>query len=665
MRCRIGVVLLLAALAVSPVLGGQEPQGEKPSTTQSGTPVFRSGVESVRFEAIVTDKDGNPITDLTPDDFVVHEDGALQTIEQFSRVFLPPPEPHQTRQKIRTDVATNDESQDRIYVIVMTNLNWQNAVRSVKIVRKFLDDYFSDNDLAAILTLDRGGALRFTNDRAALIREAERFVERFATPWAGSHAGAPFIGRGGFGGVRPAHYDHTGEVFGDIARALSHIEARRKSIIYIGGNPGFDPYDAIDRPKSTFAEAARAAMEPILAGNLSIYPIYPGEVRGPMASGSMRALAYVSGGTPTGTDYERTFRQIIRDNSAYYVLGYQSTNPKLDGGFRRIKVEVKRKGAKVRSRTGYLTELPPIKNPNALFSFDGRVVPPPAFIPPTDLTADLTKAMDSPVTLAAVPMTVFAASRKAAPQASSQRATVTVVVELPSSGLDLIRTDDEVSGQIDLAIGATSGLRTIRGTGFAYPVHLIGDAARQEFDSKGLRLTAEITLEPGEYRLGIAAGSRGGRFGKTFYDLTVPDYSQPLLALSGVSLTSESAGATLTLQPAGIQPKLPGPTTVSRVFDRSDTLALYTEVYENIWWTDTAHAITLTTSLVTDEGVALPVTTEQRASRAPQLKTGGYAFTAKVPLKDVKPGAYTLRIAARSDFDQPRTVTHDVPIQVR
>ena len=115
MRCRFGVALLLAVLAVSLPLGGQTPSGDRSSGDPQGPPVFRSGVEAVRFEAIVTDKDGKPITDLTVDDFEVREDDAPQTIEQFTRVVLPPPDPHRQSPTIRTDVATNDESQDRIY----------------------------------------------------------------------------------------------------------------------------------------------------------------------------------------------------------------------------------------------------------------------------------------------------------------------------------------------------------------------------------------------------------------------------------------------------------------------------------------------------------------------------------------------------------------------
>jgi hypothetical protein len=43
----------------------------------------------------------------------------------------------------------------------------------------------------------------------------------------------------------------------------------------------------------------------------------------------------------------------VADLSSYYLLGYESTNSKLDGKFRSITVRVKRAGAKVRARRGY------------------------------------------------------------------------------------------------------------------------------------------------------------------------------------------------------------------------------------------------------------------------------------------------------------------------
>ncbi len=39
--------------------------------------------------------------------------------------------------------------------------------------------------------------------------------------------------------------------------------------------------------------------------------------------------------------------------SSYYLLGYYSSNPKADGGYRTIKVKVKRSGVDVRHRRGY------------------------------------------------------------------------------------------------------------------------------------------------------------------------------------------------------------------------------------------------------------------------------------------------------------------------
>jgi VWFA-related protein len=47
-------------------------------------------------------------------------------------------------------------------------------------------------------------------------------------------------------------------------------------------------------------------------------------------------------------------RKVFADVGSYYLLGYYSTNPRLDGKFRRIRVEVTRPDVTVRSRPGYL-----------------------------------------------------------------------------------------------------------------------------------------------------------------------------------------------------------------------------------------------------------------------------------------------------------------------
>ena len=52
-------------------------------------------------------------------------------------------------------------------------------------------------------------------------------------------------------------------------------------------------------------------------------------------------------------DLKKQMRRLADDLSSYYLIGYASTNAKLDGGFRTIKVRVSRPGVDVRARHGY------------------------------------------------------------------------------------------------------------------------------------------------------------------------------------------------------------------------------------------------------------------------------------------------------------------------
>jgi VWFA-related protein len=52
-------------------------------------------------------------------------------------------------------------------------------------------------------------------------------------------------------------------------------------------------------------------------------------------------------------DLDAGLKRISDDLTSYYLLGYYSTNTKLDGRFRQIRVRVKRPGVQVRARRGY------------------------------------------------------------------------------------------------------------------------------------------------------------------------------------------------------------------------------------------------------------------------------------------------------------------------
>jgi len=109
--------------------------------------------------------------------------------------------------------------------------------------------------------------------------------------------------------------------------------------------------------------------------NVSFYPVYPrglvafdapiGPDRPPTAEqdrsnlfnrqSNLRELAENTDGLAVvnTNDIDGALRRIVADLSSYYLLGYYSTNTKLDGRFRNITVRVRRPGVQVRSRRGY------------------------------------------------------------------------------------------------------------------------------------------------------------------------------------------------------------------------------------------------------------------------------------------------------------------------
>jgi VWFA-related protein len=71
---------------------------------------------------------------------------------------------------------------------------------------------------------------------------------------------------------------------------------------------------------------------------------------------SLRILAEQTDGRAivNTNDLDSGLRQIVRDSSAYYLMGYTSTLTQPDGKFHKINVRLKRPGLQVRARPGYL-----------------------------------------------------------------------------------------------------------------------------------------------------------------------------------------------------------------------------------------------------------------------------------------------------------------------
>src|ERR1700682_81552 len=179
--------LSAAVLTVAGSLGAQPPRPPAPSPSPRREPppvTFAVEVGYVEVDAIVTDRVGQPVRDLTREDFTVLEDGKPQTIDLFTQIDLPykRPEPAAPR-PVPLDVQTNARPfEGRVYVIVLDELH-TSPTRSLLVraaARRFLERHFGEGDLAAVVhtsgPAEAGQGL--TGDRTLLLGAGGRFRGR-------------------------------------------------------------------------------------------------------------------------------------------------------------------------------------------------------------------------------------------------------------------------------------------------------------------------------------------------------------------------------------------------------------------------------------------------------------------------------------------------------
>src|SRR4051812_31431460 len=69
---------------------GQPAAGQPPASAQQPPagkqPVFRGGTNQVRVDVTVLNKKGDPVADLTRDDFEVREDGVVQEVQNVKMI---------------------------------------------------------------------------------------------------------------------------------------------------------------------------------------------------------------------------------------------------------------------------------------------------------------------------------------------------------------------------------------------------------------------------------------------------------------------------------------------------------------------------------------------------------------------------------------------------
>jgi hypothetical protein len=182
--------------------------------------------------------------------------------------------------------------------------------------------------------------------------------------------------------------------------------------------------------------------------------------------------------------------------------------------------------------------------------------------------------------------------------------------------------------------------------------------------TSGFRVISTMDLPPGRYQLRIAAREANTkRAGLIFYDVEVPDFAKERLSMSGVALTSMGSSAAPTARPKDPLLKLlPGPLSTYRDFVQNDEVALFTEVYEA--GGSPAHKVEIALALQAEGGQTVFQTREERDSSELSGSSGGYGFSARIPLRDIPPGLYVLRVQAESRIADRISVSRETIINV-
>jgi VWFA-related protein len=337
-------------------------------------------------------------------------------------------------------------------------------------------------------------------------------------------------------------------------------------------------------------------------------------------------------------DLASAFARIDADRRFHYLLTYTSTNPSMDGSYRRIAVKVKRRGADVRARSGYVAL--PVLGTVPVLRFESNA-----------LSA-----------LAATPRPTQVPLRAAAfrfPEADGTTR-VALYVQAPGSGVAYFVDDKETAWQTHFTIlarvldekGETvrKGSQPYRMTGPAKDVHV----ARQG----DILFYRQPTLDAGRYTIDYALYDElSGQAGTGALPLRVESHEPAALAMSDVVLVDRAeavppeqrdAANPLYLDSTLVYPNLGTPLVRST---RGSLVFFYTARAGK-------RPLTGRVDLVQD-GRAIAT----RALAVPAADDHGLIQHAnELPLDEIGAGPYELRVTLS---DGSSTVTRSAPFTLR
>lgn len=640
-------------------------------------PGYRIRVNSdlVLVNVSVRDKRGNLIRDMKPSDFTVLEDGQpqqlrsfdIEDVERFAQSGPAQVEAQAAPQA--ANLLTGSETKPasirnrRLIVLLfdLTNMEPDELNRASQSTLHFIDKQMTPADLVAVVSFSSSMQVNqdFTSDHDLLSQAVRRMQgvegQGMEAGAAGSAEGQPDQGQAYTEDDTEYNIFNTDrrlQAIASLAKALQDID-QKKSVLYFSSG--------MDRDTGNENQSQlRAAINVAVKANVSIYPvdsrglqaIVPG---GSAQSASLHGKAAYNGNAITSAydsnfrtqetlvtlasdtggkafldsnDLSKAFAKVQADMESYYVLGYRSSNPAMDGHYRKITVKVNRPDVKLDYRRGYY-------GPRDFrhFTRDDRDRQMEA-----ELNSDLPNT-DLPVYLSTQYF-----------RTESDRFFVLLSAVVPGSAIP--------SGASDQASLDVLGL--VRDRQSKFPVGNIRQTIKLAIENgtvgrrKNAQYNTGFLLPSGKYHLKfVVRENQNGKLGSFETDFAVPDLRKAPLKMSSVVLASQRVASTqkksqnpLVSDGAELIPN------IAHVFAVDQPMMFYYEIYDpaKAGKSDAKNPIHVLTNIQFFRG-------KVKVYETPLVETGelnrperrAAAFSFEVPAAQLQPGWYTCQVNVIDD----------------
>ncbi len=685
-RARKTVVAVLGAWLVCWLSLGGFAQSAPRQVETAGTEYrIRVNSDLVLVNVSVRDKHGNLIRDLKQSDFTVLEDGKpqqvrsfdLEDVERFGQSGPAQVEAQGTAAAnllagsgcpgksgdCRGATALAEVRNRRLIVLLfdLTNMEPDELNRASQSALHFIDQQMTPADLVAVVSFSTSMQVNqdFTSERE-LLAKAVRGIQGtegqgMAEGMTGSAEGQPDEGQSYT--VDDTEYnifntDRRLQAIASLAKAMQGID-QKKAVLYFSSG--------MDRDTGNENQSQlRAAINVAVRANVALYPvdsrgleaIVPG---GSAQSASLHGKAAYNGNAITSAydsnfktqetlvtlaadtggkafldsnDFSKAFAKVQADMESYYVLGYRSSNPAMDGRYRKITVKVNRPDVKLDYRRGYY-------GPRDFrhFTRDDR-----------DRQMDEELNSDLPNT----DLPVYLATQYFRTEADRFFVLLSAVV--PGSAIP-----SGTGNQASLDV-----LGVVRDRQTKFPVGNIRQTIKLAIENgavgrrKNAQYDTGFLLPSGKYHLKfVVRENQNGKLGSFETDFTVPDLRKAPLKMSSVVLASQRITATqkksqnpLVSDGAELIPN------IAHVFAEDQPMMFYYEVYDpaKAAKSSAKNPIHLFTSIQFFRG-------KIRVYETPLIETGelnrperkAAAFSFQVPAAQLQPGWYTCQVNVIDD----------------